>query len=338
MRRTTLVAAVLTAALSSVAWPHDAAAALEGTVALDGSSTVYPISEAVGEEFQKANPRTKVTIGIAGTGGGFKRFCNGETDVANASRPIKQSEIEACAANKVDYIELPIAYDGLTVMVNPSNGWAPCMTVAELKTLWAPEAQGKVTKWSQVRAGWPDKEIHLFGPGVDSGTYDYFTEAVVGKQHSSRGDFQSSEDDNVLVQGISNDPLALGFFGYAYYAENKDKLKLVGIDDGNAANGEGCVLPTPETVEKGTYQPLARPLFIYVRASKADDPVVRAFVESYLEKAPELVKEVGYIPFNREAYGLVKKRFEEKKTGTLFATSSQVGITITQLLARERGQ
>ncbi len=311
-------------------------ASLEGRVAIDGSSTVYPISEAVGEEFQKAHPRTKVTIGIGGTGGGFKRFCNGETDISNASRPIKQSEIEACAAKKIEYIELPVAYDGLAVMVHPTNTWAACMTVAELKKLWEPEAQGKITKWSQVREGWPDKPIHLFGAGVDSGTYDYFTEAVVGKQHASRGDFQSSEDDNVLVQGIANDPLALGFFGYAYYAENKDKLKLVAIDDGDASNGAGCIAPSPETVERGTYQPLSRPLFIYVRATRADDPAVRAFVETYLDRAPELVSDVGYIPLGREAYALVKQRFVERKTGTLFATSSQVGMTIAQLLARER--
>lgn len=309
---------------------------LTGTVAVDGSSTVYPITEAVGEEFQKANPRTKVTIGIAGTGGGFKRFCNGETDISNASRPIKRSEIDACAAKRIEYIELPVAYDGLAVMVHPSNTWATCMTVTELKTLWEPEAQGKITRWNQVRADWPDKPIRLFGAGVDSGTYDYFTEAVVGTQHASRGDFQSSEDDNVLVQGIANDPLALGFFGYAYYAENKDKLKLVAIDDGVATNGDGCILPGPETVERGTYQPLSRPLFIYVRASRADDPAVRAFVEMYLDRAQELVREVGYLPLGREAYALVKARFVERKTGTLFATSSQVGMTITELLARER--
>jgi phosphate transport system substrate-binding protein len=331
------VAFLLAAGMLAAACAPAAGAPLDGMVALDGSSTVYPISEAVGEEFQKANPKTRVTIGIAGTGGGFKRFCSDEIDIANASRPIKQSEIDACAAKKVDYIELPIAYDGLAVMVNPKNDWATCMTVAELKTLWSPEAQGKVTKWSQVRPGWPDKDMHLFGAGVDSGTYDYFTEAVVGKQHSSRGDFQSSEDDNVLVQGIANDPLALGFFGLAYYGENKDKLKLVGIDDGNPSNGAGCVQPSNETVERGTYQPLARPLFIYVKKSKADDPVVKAFVEAYLEDAPTLVKEVGHIPFGADAYKLVKQRFDQRKTGTLFASAPQVGITITELLAREKG-
>jgi phosphate transport system substrate-binding protein len=223
-------------------------------------------------------------------------------------------------------------------MVSPQNTTVDCMTVAELKSLWEPEAQGKVTKWSQVRAGLPDKDVHLFGPGVDSGTYDYFTEAVVGKSHSSRGDFQSSEDDNVLVQGIANDPQALGFFGFAYYEENKDKLKLVGIDDGRAENGAGCIRPSQETVEKGTYQPLSRPLFIYVKKSAAESPLVKAFVTYYVQNAPTLVKEVGYIPFPADAYGMVLHRFETGKTGTLFASGSSVGLTITQLLEREKTQ
>jgi phosphate transport system substrate-binding protein len=311
-------------------------AALEGTVAADGSSTVYPITEAVGEEFQKANPKTKVTIGISGTGGGFKRFCAGETDISNASRPIKPTEVEACKAGGVEYIELPIAYDGLAIVANPKNDWATCMTVPELKTLWAPEAQGKITKWSQVREGWPDKPIRLFGPGVDSGTYDYFTEAVVGKEHSSRGDFQSSEDDNVLVQGIASDQAALGFFGVAYYKENKAKLKLVGVDDGKAENGAGCITPTMETVENGTYQPLSRPLFIYVKKTAADRPEVKAFIQFYLGQAPTLVKEVGYVPFNPDAYKLVAHRFDGRTTGSLFGgKGSQVGVTIAELLKRE---
>jgi phosphate transport system substrate-binding protein len=313
-----------------------AEAAVEGSVAADGSSTVYPITEAVGEEFQKANPRTRVTIGISGTGGGFKRFCAGETDISNASRPIKPTEVEACKAKGVEYIELPVAYDGLAIVANTKNDWAACMTVAELKTLWAPEAQGKIMKWSQVRDGWPDKEIRLFGAGVDSGTYDYFTEAVVGKEHSSRGDFQSSEDDNVLVQGISSDPQALGFFGVAYYEENKAKLKLVGVDDGKAENGAGCVTPTTETVENGTYQPLSRPLFIYVKKSAADRPEIKAFVQFFLTNAPTLVQEVGYVPFKPDAYELVQRRFEARTTGSLFGgKGSQVGVTIAQLLAKE---
>jgi phosphate transport system substrate-binding protein len=316
-----------------------AGAAVEGSVAADGSSTVYPITEAVGEEFQKANPKTKVTIGISGTGGGFKRFCAGETDISNASRPIKPTEVEACKAGGVEYIELPIAYDGLAIIANPKNDWAKCMTVAELKTLWAPEAQGKIMKWSQVREGWPDKAIRLFGPGVDSGTYDYFTEAVVGKEHSSRGDFQSSEDDNVLVQGISSDAAALGFFGVAYYEENKAKLKLLGVDDGKAENGAGCILPSAETVENGTYQPLSRPLFIYVKKSSADRPEIKAFIDFFLAQAPTLVKEVGYVPFKPDAYKLVGQRFQNRKTGSLFGgKGSQVGVTIAELLKREGAQ
>ncbi len=325
------------AALALLMMTNPAAhAAVEGSLTVDGSSTVYPITEAVAEEFQKVNPEARVTVGISGTGGGFKKFCNGETDISDASRPIKPTEVEACKAKGIEYIELPVAYDGLAVLANPKNDWATCMTVKELKSIWEPEAQGKVSKWSQVRPGWPDKDIHLFGAGVDSGTYDYFTEAIVGKEHSSRGDFQSSEDDNVLVQGISTDPLALGFFGFAYYEANKGKLKLVGVDDEKAENGAGCVLPSIETVEKGTYQPLARPLFIYVRKAAAGTPLVKAFIQSYTEKAPELVKEVGYIPFSPEAYKLVQARFDEGVTGSLFGgKGSQVGVTITDLLKGE---
>ena len=212
-------------------------AQLSGLIKVDGSSTVFPITEAVAEEFQKRNPKVKVTVGISGTGGGFKKFCNGETDISDASRPIKESEVGLCNKNGVGYIELPVAYDGLAVMVNPKNTWVTSMTVKELKRLWEPEAQGRIIRWSQIRPGWPDKEIRLFGPGVDSGTYDYFTEAIVGKEHSSRGDFTASEDDNVLVQGIATDPLSLGFFGFAYYEHNKDKLKLVAIDYGK---GRSC--------------------------------------------------------------------------------------------------
>lgn len=313
-----------------------ARAATEGSLTVDGSSTVYPITEAVAEEFLKANPKARVTVGISGTGGGFKKFCNGETEISNASRPIKPTEVEACKAKGIEYIELPVAYDGLAILVNPGNDWAECVTVKELKALWEPEAQGKIGKWSQVRPGWPDKDIHLFGAGVDSGTYDYFTEAVVGKEHSSRGDFQSSEDDNVLVQGISTDPLALGFFGYAYYEENKGKLKVLGVDDEKPDNGAGCVKPSVETVEQGTYQPLSRPLFIYVRKEAAAKPIVKAFVQSFMANAPTLVREVGYIPFPPEAYKLVLARFERGVTGSLFqGKGSQVGVTIKDLLARE---
>jgi phosphate transport system substrate-binding protein len=310
-----------------------------GTVAIDGSSTVYPISEAVAEEFRKTQPDVRVTVGISGTGGGFKKFCAGETDISDASRPIKPTEVEACAARKIEYIELPVAYDGLAVMVNPKNDWATCMKVKELKKLWEPEAQGKIMRWSQARSGWPDKEVHLLGAGVDSGTYDYFTEAIVGKEHSSRGDFQSSEDDNTLVQGISTDVLALGFFGLAYYEENKDKLKLVGIDDEKADNGQGCIQPSKETVENGTYQPLSRPIFIYVKRSSADNPTVQKFVSFYLANTRKLVDEVGYIPLPEEVQKLVRARFDARTTGSVFAgKGSQVGVTIAALLKQEQAR
>jgi len=314
-----------------------AADPLSGDVKIDGSSTVYPITEAVGEEFQIANPKTRVTIGVSGTGGGFQKFCSGEIDIADASRPIKPTEVELCTASKTEYIELPIAYDGLAVVANPANDWADCVTPAELKTLWAPAAQKKVLRWNQVRPSWPDEPIHLFGPGVDSGTYDYFAEAIVGKDAGTRGDFQASEDDNVLVQGIAGDRFALGFFGLAYYEENKDKLKLLKIDDGNADNGAGCIAPTQATVENGTYQPLSRPLFIYVRKDAVTKPQIAAFVHFYLSEASTLAKEVGYIPFPTDAYALIRKRFDAGTTGSLFGgTGSQVGLTISQLLSREQ--
>jgi phosphate transport system substrate-binding protein len=331
MRMTSVALAVA----AVIACAPEGQTAHEGSVALDGSSTVYPISEAVGEEFQSTNPKAKVTIGVSGTGGGFQRFCNDELDIADASRPIKASEADACKKKNVEFIEMPIAYDGLAIVANPGNA-VDCITTAELKTLWEPAAQAKVTRWNQVRAAWPDKEIHLFGAGVDSGTYDYFAEAIVGKDKGTRGDFQASEDDNVLVQGIAGDPLALGFFGLAYYEENKSKLKLVGVDDGNEANGAGCIKPSQETVEKGTYQPLSRPLFIYVKKAAAERPIVDAFVRFYVEHAAALAREVGYIPFPAEAYGLLGKRYEARKVGTQFGEGSNVGMTITDVLKREQ--
>jgi phosphate transport system substrate-binding protein len=327
----------VSAVLVTVGLASPGTAAQSSVITADGSSTVYPITEAVAEEFQKVNPGVKATIGISGTGGGFKKFCAGETDISDASRPIKPTEVEACTQNKIEYIELPIAYDGLAVMVNPKNTWVECMTVPELKKMWAPEAQGTVTKWSQVRDGWPDKDLHLLGPGVDSGTYDYFTDAIVGKEHSSRGDFQSSEDDNTLVQGISADPQALGFFGFAYYEANKSKLKLLGIDDGKDENGKGCIKPSREAVEKGQYQPLARPLFIYVKKQASDRPEVQKFVAFYLEKGATLAAEVGYIALPGDAYKLAKKRFDGRVVGSLFGgQGSQVGVTIVDLLKKEQ--
>jgi len=304
-------------------------------ITADGSSTVYPITEAVAEEFQKQHRGVRVTVGISGTGGGFKKFCAGETDLSDASRPIKPSEVELCGKNGISYIELPVAFDGLAVVVHPSNTWASSMTVQELKKLWEPSAQETVTRWGQIRPGWPDKEIHLFGPGVDSGTYDYFTEAVVGKSGASRGDYTSSEDDNVLVQGIATDPLALGYFGMAYYEANQDKLTVVPVDDENPGNGAGPVLPTYENVVKGTYQPLARPIFIYVNRKAADRPEVQSFVKFYLTEGPSLVKEVGYIGLPDQAYAFAVGRFEQRRTGTLFGgKGAQVGVKIEELLAQ----
>jgi phosphate transport system substrate-binding protein len=224
------------------------ASKVAGSIAVDGSSTVYPITEAMAEEFRREQPDVKVTVGVSGTGGGFKKFGRGEIDICDASRPIKDSELETARQNRVKFVELPVAYDGIAILVNPRNTWCQSITVQELKRLWEPSAQNKVRRWNQVRPDWPDREIHLFGPGVDSGTYDYFTGAIVGKEGASRGDFTSSEDDNVLVQGIAADELALGFFGYAYYAENKDRLRAVPVDDGDPNNGSGPFAPSVDTV------------------------------------------------------------------------------------------
>jgi phosphate transport system substrate-binding protein len=292
---------------------------------------VFPITEAMAEEFQKANRDIKVTVGIGGTGGGFKKFCRGETDISNASRPIRKVEADDCKNAGIDYIELPIALDALAVLVNPRNDWAKEMAVAELKKIWEPEAQGKITSWKQVRDSFPDRPLKLYGPGVDSGTYDYFTAAVVGKEHSSRGDFTASEDDNVLVQGVAGDINALGFFGLAYYLENKSRLKAVAIkpkDDSKA------VEPSVETAKDGSYQPLSRPIFIYVsRKALEIKPEVQKFVDFYLDKnnAGKLVKEVGYVPLPDNAYDTFLQRAKERRTGTAF-TGSQVGISVEGLL------
>jgi phosphate transport system substrate-binding protein len=300
-------------------------------VQVDGSSTVFPITEAVAEEFQKAKKgKVKVTVGIAGTGGGFKKFCRGEIDVSDASRPILKQEMEACKNAGVEYFELPIAYDALTVMVNPKNDWASSMTVPELKKVWEPAAQGKVTNWNQVRSNWPNAPLKLFGAGADSGTFDYFTEAIVGKAKSSRGDFTASEDDNVLVQGIANDRNALGYFGFAYYVENQKKLKAVAID-----GGKGPVAPSPKTVEDGSYQPLSRPIFIYVSKKSLDKPEVKEFVEFYLKNAPTLVKQVKYVALPPSAYTMGTEHLKKGKIGTMFGGEAEVGVKIEDLMKRE---
>jgi phosphate transport system substrate-binding protein len=301
-------------------------------VKVDGSSTVFPVTEAVAEDFQKAKKgATKVTVGISGTGGGFKKFCRGETDISNASRPILKQEMADCKAAGIEYFELPVAFDALTVVINPKNNFIKTLTVAELKKMWEPGAQGKVTRWNQVNPAWPDAPIKLFGPGADSGTFDYFTEAVVGKSKSSRGDFTASEDDNVLVQGVSRDVNGLGYFGYAYYIENKDKLKAVPI-----VNEKGQpVEPSMEAVLKGTYSPLARPIFIYVNAKSLGKPEVKEFVEYYMKHGAKLAREVKYVPLPDVAYTTGLEHIQKGKKGTVFGGTAEVGVTIEELLKRE---
>lgn len=304
---------------------------LSGTVVVDGSSTVFPISEAMAEEFQKANPGVRVTVAQSGTGGGFKKFCNNETDISNASRPIRAEEIEACKKGGVEYIELPIAFDGISVVVNPQNNWAKCLTVAQLNTMWGKDAQGKINNWNQIDPKFPDQKLSLYGPGTDSGTYDFFTKGITGKEGESRGDFTASEDDNTLVQGVAGDKGGLGFFGYAYYFNNKEKLSLVAID-----NGKGCVEPNPDTISNGTYQPLSRPEFIYVKKSSASRPEVKAFVDFHLAKANQkLVSEVGYVPLPDDLIAQVQARFEKGTVGSVFEGGSKVGVTIRDLLKKE---
>jgi phosphate transport system substrate-binding protein len=267
---------------------------LSGSIQIDGSSTVFPVSEAAAEDFMLTNPGVRITVAFSGTGGGFKRFCAGETAISDASRPITQGEMDACAAAGVEYLELPVAYDGLSVVANPAADFVECLSIDELRRIWQPDSD--VSSWSDVRAGFPDRELHLFGPGTDSGTFDYFTEEVVGTAKASRTDFQASEDDNVLVLGVAGDEGSLGYFGYAYYAENQGRLKLLGVDGGG-----GCVLPSDATIEDGTY-PLARPLLIYVRTDALARPEVQAFVEFYLTQAPELVPSTGYHSLPAERY------------------------------------
>jgi len=302
-------------------------------VKIDGSSTVYPITEAVAEEFQAAKRGAiRVTVGISGTGGGFKKFCRGEIDISGASRPILKKEMDACREAGIQYVELPVAYDALTIVVNPQNDWLKSITVDELKKIWEPGAQQNVTKWNQINPAWPDQALKLFGPGADSGTFDYFTEAVVGKAKSSRGDFTASEDDNVLVKGVTMDKGALGYFGYAYYAENSKKLKAVPVV---AAAGKPGVSPSPETVKTGTYQPLSRPVFIYISAKSLDKPEVKEFVDFYLNQASALVPAVKYVALPEKAYQVAKDHVAKKKLGTVFGGEPDVGVTVEELLLRE---
>jgi phosphate transport system substrate-binding protein len=323
---------LLSGSLMAITMVSAGSAFAQASVKIDGSSTVFPVTEAVAEDFQKAKKGTvRVTVGISGTGGGFKKFCRGETDISNASRPILKKEMEECAKAGIKYIELPVAFDALTVVVHPKNDWVKQMTVAELKTMWESAAQGKIMTWKQVNAAWPDKPLKLFGPGADSGTFDYFTEAVNGKAKSSRGDFTASEDDNVLVQGVSRDMGALGYFGFAYYDENKDKLKAVPV-----VNPKGkAVSPSLDAVMAGEYEPLARPIFIYVSAKSMDRPEIKEFVEFYLKEGGKLAKEVKYVPLGAADYKHALENFSKKKTGTGFGGEAEVGVKVADLLKRD---
>jgi phosphate transport system substrate-binding protein len=334
--RTTTRFFALTAAVAltaSVAGVRQVIAQTRPVVKVDGSSTVFPITEAMAEQFQKMKKgQVQVTVGVSGTGGGFKKFCNGETDISNASRPILKREMEACRSKNISYIELPVAFDALTVVVNPRNNWVKQMTVAELKTIWEPAAQGKIKTWNQVNPAWPNRPLKLFGAGTDSGTFDYFTEAIVGKAKSSRGDYTASEDDNVLVQGVATDVNALGYFGYAYYEENAKRLRAVPI-----VNAQGkAVLPSRKAVEDGSYNPLSRPIFIYVNSESLRRPEVREFVEFYQRQASKLIPPTGYIPLPARAYAANLDNIRRGKTGTVFGGENKVGLTIDELMKMER--
>lgn len=326
---TTLVKSLRIAALVAATFTTTHVLAADKIIKIDGSSTVYPITEAMAEEFQKAQ-KVKVTVGESGTGGGFKKFCRGETDISDASRPILQKEMDACKEAGIQYIELAVAYDALTVVVNSKNDWVKSLSVAELNNIWKPGSS--VKNWKQVNPAFPDKALALYGPGTASGTFDYFTEAVNGKAKASRTDYTPSEDDNVLVQGVTGNVGGMAYFGYAYYEENKDKLRAIPIV---AKAGSPAVMPSPESVKDGTYQPLARPLFIYVNATAAAfKPEVKAFVNFYLENAPKLVTEVKYVPLPAEDYAAVKEHFKAMKPGTGFGGKNEVGIKVKDLINR----
>lgn len=278
---------------------------LTGDIRIHGSSTVFPVSQAVAEEFSEVAPRVKVSVGSAGTSGGMKKFVAGEIDICDASRKMKETEREKCEAAGIEFIELNVAIDGLSVVVNPENDWVDCLTVEQLKAIWRPESGETVMKWSDVNPEWPEEPLKLYGPGTDSGTFDYFTKAINGEERSSRADYTASENDNQLVRGVASDKGGLGYFGYAYYAENKDQLKLVAVD-----GGEGCVAPDENTVRDGTYKPLSRPLFIYARKSSLKRPEVSTFVKFYLENVHRLASDVGYVPVSDEVADRNKELLE----------------------------
>lgn len=300
-----------------------------GKISIDGSSSVYPLTEAVAEEFREVNPDIKIMVGVSGTGGGFKKFLREETDISNASRPISKSEIKQAKENGISYIEIPVSYDGMAIVVSPKNTFVDYITVAELKKMWSPESQGKITTWKQVRSSWPDVPLNLYGAGTSSGTYDYFTLAINGKAKASRGDYTASEDDNVLVQGVSSDRNGLGYFGLVYYEENRNKLKLVPV---KATDTADAIYPTDSTVQYGIYQPLTRPEFIYVNAASAKKPHVQEFIKFYLDNATILAREIGYIPLPKEVYQLSYNRFTGSKVGSIFENRSIVGVNLIEAL------
>lgn len=329
------LASVLMSALVCTVGLAPTAAAQDKVVKIDGSSTVFPVTEAVAEEFQAAQKgAVKVTVGISGTGGGFKKFVRGEIDIADASRPISAEEMLAAKEGGIEYIELPICFDALTVAINPRNTWCDSMTVEELKKLWEPGAQGKVTKWSQIRAGWPDEKIELFGAGTDSGTFDYFTEAVAGKAKSSRGDYTASEDDNVLVRGIEGNRFALGYIPYAYFAPHAKRMKAVKVDWEKDALP--AMEPSMDNVIAGKYNPLSRPLFIYInKKALVTKPEVKAFAEFYVQNVAKLAEEVKYLPLPSMAYQACGDRLASLKTGTAFGGHTEVGLPVEEIMKRE---
>ena len=298
-------------------------------IKIDGSSTVYPITEAIAKEY-KAKNKVPVEVSFSGTTSGFEKFCKGEIDIASASRPILKEELKTCTSNGVLFTELPIAFDALTVAVHPQNTWAKEIAIAELKKTWEPAAQGKITNWNQIRASFPDRPLKLYGADKKSGTFDYFTKAVVGKSGESREDYTASEDDEVLVLGIAKDPNALGYFGYGYYEENKDNLKSLAID-----SGKGAISPSRETVEKAQYQPLSRPLFIYINIKSAQKKeALRKFVNFYIKQAPTTVASVGYVPLSTDAYQLANLQFYKGKAGTVFGGETSLDLTIGEVLRK----
>nr|WP_232798246.1 PstS family phosphate ABC transporter substrate-binding protein [Salinibacter altiplanensis] len=301
------------------------------SVSIDGSSTVFPLTEAVAEEFMEDTQNVRVNVGVSGTGGGFSKFLRGETAINDASRPISPGEIEKAKANGIEFIEVPVAYDGLAVMVHPTNDWANCLTADELRELWKPNSS--IDRWNQLRDEFPDRPIELYGPGTASGTYDYFTEAIVGESGASRADYTASEDDNVLAQGIRGTELALGYFGLAYYENNVDELKALGIDPDARDRGASCVTPSAKTVQNGSYRPLSRPLFIYVNVDKITSST-EDLVTFYLNNADELASDVGYVAMPDDAYELALERFRTRTTGTVFGAEGvdATGTRVEEML------